>query len=1498
MSKRSKKVVAILTIMVLLFTMIPTDGLKVVQAATGDQSVTLYDLSKDSSLKVGEAMSSPALEKAGGPTINVVQGSEGPSLHVSNVVNSWDGVDLLPSALKQSDGSYLPGSYTFTIKGHVDSGVAAAYTNKDGEKVPLQMVFGMSADPYSWFNNQIIAEDGNGSFTLTYTTTYAKASDLENLAYKYRIQKAGDGNVNNPTSFYIDGITVKAVPKVAEPITLYDLNKDSGLAGGTMASTSIEKAGNPTIDVVNSANGSSLHLTNVVNSWDGVDLKPTALLQQDGSYLPGAYTFTVKGHVDSGVAAAYVDKDGKPAPLQMVFGMSADPYSWFANQTITTDGDGKFTLTYTTTYTSASDLENLKYNFRIQKAGDGLASSPTSFYIDGITVNVVPSTGPEPEVPDITLPVGQTAILYDLNKDSKLSVGGAITDSPALAKSGDGEVSIVQGEGSTLSLHVNNRVNNWDGVDLKRAVLMHENAYYAGDYTFTVKGHIDPADVATSSAFVLGMNQSPWGELTSRTMPASDGSFTLTYTKNYSTASITNLGYDFRIQTTDKKPTSFYIDNITVTVTGSAPKLFGIYSLPFNDKASQGSFFSTTSTAAQLAWVNGSGIGHSDDAALKVTHSGTDYNASNNAVRLTLPKALPAGATYNISAWVYVPTEGNEGKGELAGPGIVINGKYDGATGVSKFPSTPGTITTGEWKELNVTLPKSTSPITSIDFNFVTNEASSHPNVWRFDNIMISQVGDRTLNPKWDTTLPSLANAYKKAFLIGNIMEPGQTTDTELTAMYKNQYNVVTAENAMKPDQLSKSKDQYSYTEADKLIKWAQDNNIKVHAHTLVWHSQSADWLNKNSDGSPLTRSEAQTNMKKYIDNVVGHFAGKVISWDVVNEAFTNDIYNTPTSWQSVLRGASGMPDTNPWYAAYANHADETKGESGADFIYDAFVFTRLADSNVKLYYNDYNETEKGKYEAIGMMVEQLNAKWKTDSRNKDINRPLIEGVGMQAHYWTEDVNLAKNAEAAIQRFIKAGADVSVSELDIPIGGYTNYKNNTILTYDNEKLQADLYKQLFEVYDKYTSHIDRVTFWGKADSQSWRSEGYPNLFDASFAPKLAYYSVMDAAADIVIPPTQYNVIFNSQGGSTVDTITAIDGSTVNEPMKPTKTGFTFGGWYKDSACTTANKWDFTKDTVTTTVTLYAKWTVNQYRVTFKYQNGSLDSYKDINYNDKVPAPNNPTKTGYTFGGWYKDSACTTANKWDFANNTVKTIVTLYAKWTVNQYKVTFKYQNGSQDSYKSYAYNSTIPTPKNPTKNGYTFGGWYKDASYKSAWNFKSDKVSKDTILYAKWTINKYSVIYNSVGGSKVSTKSTNYNTLIATPTAPTKSGYTFLGWYKDSTYKTIWNFSKDKVTKTTYLYAKWAKNPSAPGKISVSKVSSKSAKISWSKVSGVKGYELYRATSKSGKYSLISSTTGTSYTNKSLSKGKTYYYKVRAYKMVDNRKVYSSYTKVVSIKF
>lgn len=902
------------------------------------------------------------------------------------------------------------------------------------------------------------------------------------------------------------------------PITLYDLNTDSGLAGGTMASNAIQKAGNPTIDVMQASTGSAIRLTNVVNSWDGLDLKPTAFKQSDGSYITGEYTFTVKGHVDPGVASSYVDKDGALATLQMVLGMSENPYSWFANQAIDPSGDGTFTLTYSTTYSNASDLANLGYNYRIQKNGEGLAASPTSFYIDNITVSVVPSESQPPtppDSPDNTLPVGTTATLYDLDKDTKLTVGGSLTDSPAFQKSGDGTVNVEQGDDTTISLLVKDRVNNWDGIDLLRTALKHNDAYYAGDYVFTVKGHIDPADVVTSSMFVLGMSQSPWGELASRTLPSSDGTFTLKYTKNYTTTAIDKLNYDYRIQTTGKSPASFYIDSITVTVTGTAPKMKQLYAFPFNDQVAQGSFFAPTTSSAQINWVTQTGIGNNDDTALQVTHIGTDYTGANNAVRLTLPEPLPVGGTYKISAWVYIPTDKNTGKGTLTGSSIVLNGDYSGVTGETKFPASPGTMSLSTWQELTVTLPISTMPITTIDFCFVTNESSTHPEVWLFDNIVISQVGNIVVIPKWDLTLPSLADAYKSTFLMGNIMGPEQTTDTELTAMFKKQYNVVTAENAMKPQNLSSAKDVYNFTDADKLVSWAQENGIQVHAHTLIWHSQSADWLTKNSQ-NPLTRTEGKANMQSYINHVAGHFAGKVISWDVVNEAFANDVVTAPTDWKAVLRGAEGISDTSPWYAAYANGADVNKGESGADFIYDAFVFTRLADPAAKLFYNDYNETEAGKREAIAMMVEDLNAKWKSDSLNTNRSRPLIEGIGMQAHYWTGDLNPI-DVEASIQRFIKAGADISVSELDIPVGTYLTYKQNTELTAENETHQADLYKQLFKIYVKYPKNIDRVTFWGKADSQSWRFEGFPTLFDGAFAPKDAFFKVMEAAADIVVP---------------------------------------------------------------------------------------------------------------------------------------------------------------------------------------------------------------------------------------------------------------------------------------------------------------------------------------------------------------------------------------------
>lgn len=548
---------------------------------------------------------------------------------------------------------------------------------------------------------------------------------------------------------------------------------------------------------------------------------------------------------------------------------------------------------------------------------------------------------------------------------------------------------------------------------------------------------------------------------------------------------------------------TFYLDEVKLEVTAQpepvqeqGPKeLTELLAFHFDEQAAHENLF-TVADSAEIEWVDEAGVGKDDDTALKVTHiEGASYVGADNAVRLTFSEPLSAGGVYQISGWFFAPAAGNEGKDTLTGPGVVINGEY--AKSEFKLPSNFGTLPVGEWKEVNVQTPLMQTPFNTLDFRIVVNDEPNHPDVWLIDNIVISQVGDlqEVIVPEWDLTLPSLANTYRDEFLIGNVMSSNETVNAENTAMYNHHYNFMTAENDMKPQYMSPKKGEYDYTNADTLVSWAEQNNIQVHGHTLVWHAQSAPWLTSDADGNPLTRAEAKSTMEAYIHNVAGHFKGKLASWDVVNEAFDGGS-DIPTDWTTVLRTAS------PWYKAYENGADQSKGESGADYIYDAFVLARLVDPEATLYYNDYNETEAWKREAMALMAEDLNERWKSDERNTEPARPLVEGIGMQAHYWIETLD-PTDVEASIARFAAAGVKISVTELDIPS------QDPIPLTREKEREQARLYAELFQIYKKYADSIERITFWGKADSQSWRGQGSPLLFDQTFTAKEAYYAAID-----------------------------------------------------------------------------------------------------------------------------------------------------------------------------------------------------------------------------------------------------------------------------------------------------------------------------------------------------------------------------------------------------
>ncbi len=274
------------------------------------------------------------------------------------------------------------------------------------------------------------------------------------------------------------------------------------------------------------------------------------------------------------------------------------------------------------------------------------------------------------------------------------------------------------------------------------------------------------------------------------------------------------------------------------------------------------------------------------------------------------------------------------------------------------------------------------------------------------------------------------------------------------------------------------------------------------------------------------------------------------------------------------------------------------------------------------------------------------------------------------------------------------------------------------------------------------------------------------------------------------------ITFEVNGGSAVSAITQAVGSAVTAPTPPTKTGYTFAGWYSDSGLTTA--YSFTTMPADA-MTLYAKWTVNSYTITFEENGGTAVVDLSANYNTTIVAPTPPTKTGYTFAGWYSDIGLTTA--YTFATMPAQN-QTLYAKWTINSYTITFEEDGGTAVLDITADFNATIVAPTPPTKTGYTFAGWYSDVGLTTAYTFATMPAQNQT-LYAKWTPNDYTISFEENGGSLVLDITQAYLTNISAPTPPTKEGYVFIGWYSDSGFTTTYTFTT-MPAQDMMLYAKW----------------------------------------------------------------------------------------------
>lgn len=336
-------------------------------------------------------------------------------------------------------------------------------------------------------------------------------------------------------------------------------------------------------------------------------------------------------------------------------------------------------------------------------------------------------------------------------------------------------------------------------------------------------------------------------------------------------------------------------------------------------------------------------------------------------------------------------------------------------------------------------------------------------------------------------TIYSIKDEFAKHGLkAGTCFTSQMITDKAQEQVVLSQFNSITMENSMKPDYLfNKSKSietgdlvvEFS-ADAIKILDWAKANNMAVRGHTLIWHSQTPQWIfyEDFDEKKPLVSREVMlTRMDSYFKQVFAFleekgYADIIYAYDIANECWMEDGSMRVSNWLNTI---------------------------GPDYLVEAFKCAdKYAPEHIDLYYNDYNE--QFKTQTFLKFIETL----------KDENgKRTIDGIGFQAHLYTSD-DLTAYFET-VDAVSALGIKISLTELDVCLGKYQGY---LIAAEVNTKAQGrfyyDLINGLFERIDAGTLKSDSLTLWGYCDKSSWRREGSPCVLNSKLAPKFAYYGVL------------------------------------------------------------------------------------------------------------------------------------------------------------------------------------------------------------------------------------------------------------------------------------------------------------------------------------------------------------------------------------------------------
>ena len=308
-------------------------------------------------------------------------------------------------------------------------------------------------------------------------------------------------------------------------------------------------------------------------------------------------------------------------------------------------------------------------------------------------------------------------------------------------------------------------------------------------------------------------------------------------------------------------------------------------------------------------------------------------------------------------------------------------------------------------------------------------------------------------------------------FRLGTSVSGYEIGNAQAQAFIKKNYNSLTCENEMKPEQIITGVNgdnvNISLRNADSILKFAEQNGIGVRGHTFVWYSQTPNSLFQEN-GRDVSKDRMNKRLESMIKNTFSEIKKnyprlQLHSYDVCNELFVND-------------GGGMRPGSNSgWMRVYGDDS----------FVLNAFKYARTyAPSETKLYLNDYNEYMSAKTNDLYNMAKKIMA-----------TGDYIDGIGMQSHLDSRYPS-SSDYEKALKKFASLGLDVQVTELDITNSTGTNDK---------------LYPQIFQVLaDNYKS-ISCVTLWGTTDERSWRyreNGGSPLPFN-NYQPKSFYKDIIN-----------------------------------------------------------------------------------------------------------------------------------------------------------------------------------------------------------------------------------------------------------------------------------------------------------------------------------------------------------------------------------------------------